>query len=150
MIQYESCKRCTNRKISRTEGILCGLTDVKPDFEEDCPSFDPDDIQISRLKRFEKTHNPEEVNKESIYRYLSTGIPLFAVGFAILIVPALNFGSGFVMVMSIIAALAGLGLIIISIMKASSNVSNHKMAEKKPGSLKEDEPENASEDLEIY
>ncbi len=148
MYQYESCKRCTNRKMSRTEGILCGLTDAKPTFEDECPDYNEDEAQVARLERFEKQHNPEEVNKESIYRYLTAGIPLFLVGFCFMFLPLLNMGIGFLQVVGGIATLIGLLLIILSVVKTTSNVVNHDNSKNKKGVPEESKPQ--SDDLEIY
>lgn len=40
MLYY--CKRCFNRTYSQEKGILCGLTNAKPNFENECPDFDHD------------------------------------------------------------------------------------------------------------
>lgn len=39
-IDYDRfCKRCVNYRFDLKRGIVCGLTDQKPDFEGDCPDF---------------------------------------------------------------------------------------------------------------
>mgnify|MGYP000029019876 FL=1 len=134
--------------MSRTEGILCGLTDAKPTFEDECPDYNEDEAQVARLERFEKQHNPEEVNKESIYRYLTAGIPLFLVGFCFMFLPLLNMGIGFLQVVGGIATLIGLLLIILSVVKTTSNVVNHDNSKNKKGVPEESKPQ--SDDLEIY
>ena len=37
------CRQCTNRKMDMQQGMLCGLTQAKADFEGECPSFDKDE-----------------------------------------------------------------------------------------------------------
>lgn len=37
--QLVFCKKCVNRKMNMQQGLLCGLTDKKADFEESCPNF---------------------------------------------------------------------------------------------------------------
>lgn len=44
------CKICTNRKMSDQSGIVCGLTDAKPEFEDQCPDFNADQAQIEYYK----------------------------------------------------------------------------------------------------
>lgn len=39
MEKIEWCKKCENRKFEFKQGIICGLTDEKPVFEENCPDF---------------------------------------------------------------------------------------------------------------
>ncbi|MCE7994232.1 MAG: hypothetical protein HEP71_19750 [Roseivirga sp.] len=44
------CKICTNRKMDQATGIVCGLTDAKPAFENECPDFQADEKQIEYYK----------------------------------------------------------------------------------------------------
>lgn len=39
MNKIEVCKKCVNRKFDRDRGIVCGLNNEKPSFENSCPSF---------------------------------------------------------------------------------------------------------------
>jgi hypothetical protein len=39
---FKYCHNCTNRKIDYKEGIICGLTRQKPDFEDECKDFNFD------------------------------------------------------------------------------------------------------------
>ncbi|MFY0603108.1 MAG: hypothetical protein JXQ93_04105 [Flavobacteriaceae bacterium] len=41
--QLTFCKKCTNRKMDLQQGILCNLTSRKPDFKDECPSFNLDE-----------------------------------------------------------------------------------------------------------
>ena len=42
------CTICTNRKVDFSTGLVCGLTDKKPDFEDSCPSFSKDEKEMER------------------------------------------------------------------------------------------------------
>lgn len=51
MKKIEVCKKCSNRKFDREKGIVCGLTNLKPAFEQTCPSFEQDqNISIEQKK----------------------------------------------------------------------------------------------------
>ena len=42
-INYDKwCKQCTNYKLDLSRGIICKLTQKKPDFIEDCNDFRSD------------------------------------------------------------------------------------------------------------
>ena len=40
--QLKFCKICKNQKFDFQHGVICGLTDKPADFQETCPSFNPD------------------------------------------------------------------------------------------------------------
>ncbi|KAB1065995.1 inorganic phosphate transporter [Salibacter halophilus] len=40
--RLELCKKCLNRKFDTKTGVVCGLTDEKPTFDETCPDFKKD------------------------------------------------------------------------------------------------------------
>ena len=40
------CKVCTNRKMDLKTGMVCGLTDAKPAFEETCPDYKEDAAEM--------------------------------------------------------------------------------------------------------
>jgi len=141
MEQLEICKRCNNREISRTEGILCSLTHQKPTFETECPDYKPDEKQISRLKRFEKAHNPKAVQMESVYKNLGTGIPLFVIGLLLTFGKGINRGMGFLILIGAICILIGLLFLIYATIRYSvavksddfqeEEIVNHKLRRKK-------------------
>lgn len=120
MIELEICKRCKNREISRTEGIICGLTHKKPSFEKECPKFVADEKQISRLKRFEKEHNPKAVLIESVYKNLGTGIPLFVIGLLLTFGKGINRGMLFLVLIGAICLFIGLLFIIYASIRYSA------------------------------
>jgi len=37
------CKRCTKRKFDYQKGLICSLTNEKPDFADECPDFERDE-----------------------------------------------------------------------------------------------------------
>jgi len=43
MDKIELCKKCTKRYFDMQQGIVCGLTQQKPEFEEECQSFEKDE-----------------------------------------------------------------------------------------------------------
>jgi hypothetical protein len=45
--RIDFCKICKNRSFNFNEGIICKLTNEKPSFEENCPSFDKDEREAS-------------------------------------------------------------------------------------------------------
>jgi predicted nucleic acid-binding Zn ribbon protein len=46
MDKIETCKKCSNQKFDRNQGIVCGLTGNKPTFEETCPDYKPTQTAI--------------------------------------------------------------------------------------------------------
>jgi Na+/melibiose symporter-like transporter len=141
MEELEICKRCKNREISRTEGILCGLTHEKPNFENECPDYSPDEKQIARLKRFEKEHNPKAVQMESVYKNLGTGLPLFVIGLLLTFGKGINQGMGFLILIGALCILIGLLFLIYASIRFSVALKsddfkeeekvNHKLRRKK-------------------
>ncbi len=53
------CKICTNRKMDQATGIVCGLTNEKPAFEEECPDFQADEKQIEYYKNRKEAEEQE-------------------------------------------------------------------------------------------
>lgn len=43
MNKIEQCKQCKKQKFDFKQGIVCGLTNEKPGFEDSCPDFENDD-----------------------------------------------------------------------------------------------------------
>lgn len=58
MSKTDICKKCKKKKLDLKRGIVCGLTNEKPTFENSCPNFDKDeaikDLKETRLKRNEQ------------------------------------------------------------------------------------------------
>lgn len=54
------CKICTNRKTDVSTGIVCGLTNEKPTFEDECADFKADEDQIQYYKERQKATENED------------------------------------------------------------------------------------------
>ena len=48
------CRVCHNRKLDMNTGIVCGLTNQKPQFEEKCPDIKVDEAEMNRLAKREQ------------------------------------------------------------------------------------------------
>ncbi len=57
--QLEYCKKCTKQKFDFSQGIICGLTNQKADFENECEHFEIDKAKIvneaEKLKKEKKS-----------------------------------------------------------------------------------------------
>lgn len=51
------CQQCKNRKLDLSSGMLCSLTNKKPDFKDDCNYFISDPEDKTELKKELKTPN---------------------------------------------------------------------------------------------
>ncbi len=47
-LQLQQCRHCKNRKTDYRQGMLCGLTGEKAEFEDNCPDFVKDETIIER------------------------------------------------------------------------------------------------------
>lgn len=55
MINYDKfCNKCKHYKFTLSEGILCGLTDTKPAFVDECENFECDPTRAKKLEIKEK------------------------------------------------------------------------------------------------
>ncbi|MFT5513813.1 MAG: putative RDD family membrane protein YckC [Bacteroidia bacterium] len=43
--KYSICETCTNRKFDPNSGLICGLTMLKPAFEDSCPDYNIDPFE---------------------------------------------------------------------------------------------------------
>lgn len=64
--QLVFCEKCTNRKMDMQQGMLCGLTDRKADFQGQCLQFVPD---TSIVERHDPLNPEDDVN---LYRLSET------------------------------------------------------------------------------
>lgn len=60
MDKIEVCKKCTNQKFDRDQGIVCGLTGQKPTFEKSCPDYNPTEAALFK----EQTKAPIKPNQQ--------------------------------------------------------------------------------------
>jgi len=61
--RLEICKKCDNREYSKT-GIICSLTNEKPNFEDKCSEFKIDPREIAKQQAKEKYKNIENDNSK--------------------------------------------------------------------------------------
>jgi hypothetical protein len=54
------CRICENRKMNPAIGLVCGLTNEKPNFETNCPDFKIDQPEADRLVKLERDAKEEE------------------------------------------------------------------------------------------
>ena len=52
--QLAFCKICTNQKFHSQQGIICGLTDARADFEGSCQHFEEDKAKVSEYEKREE------------------------------------------------------------------------------------------------
>jgi len=50
MDKINICKTCTNKKFDRDRGIVCGLTDQKPTFEDSCSDYNANETAVLQEK----------------------------------------------------------------------------------------------------
>lgn len=64
------CQNCKNRKFNSSVGIICGLTESKPTFEEICSNYSADEAAIARqseiYNRLDEREKQEEF-EQSLY-----------------------------------------------------------------------------------
>ena len=61
--QLQFCKVCTNRKMDMKQGLLCGLTNQKADFENECASFTKDEKAIARIDNEDALEHNDAIAK---------------------------------------------------------------------------------------
>lgn len=59
--QLQFCKKCENRKMDAQQGLLCGLTGQKADFERECPDFIRDETVQEVPRNIEDGFTPQEL-----------------------------------------------------------------------------------------
>lgn len=59
--QLEYCKKCTKQKFDFSQGIICGLTNQKADFENECEHFEIDKAKIVNEAEKLKTEKKSKV-----------------------------------------------------------------------------------------
>jgi predicted DNA-binding protein (UPF0251 family) len=56
------CRACQNRKFDPQQGLVCNLTQKKPEFVDTCPSFAIDEPEAIRLRDQERMAVQEETS----------------------------------------------------------------------------------------
>ena len=59
----EQCITCLNRKQSLKDGLRCGLTENKPDYNTNCDNFKADEKEVERRKQLDKDIKKEDQAK---------------------------------------------------------------------------------------
>lgn len=85
--KLQICKECKNR-IEYHSGLTCSITSSRPEFDDECPNYDPDHKEIEKnIRRAEK----EEANKTKVRGWLAfflwvgiAGGMIFSIGKIIL------------------------------------------------------------------
>lgn len=65
--KIELCSKCQKREFSTERGLVCSLTKEKPDFEDECASFDPDNEKIA----FQKSKDESRERSKSVSGWLA-------------------------------------------------------------------------------
>lgn len=60
--QLVFCKKCQNRKLDMKQGIICGLTDEKATFQDECPDFKLDEEAAAKEQAKVEDAEPLGVN----------------------------------------------------------------------------------------
>lgn len=58
--KLQFCRICTKRTMDFNVGVLCGLTQAKPAWEEKCNDFNYDEPEANRLANLQKAADSEE------------------------------------------------------------------------------------------
>lgn len=62
--QIEICRKCNFRKMDMMQGLLCGKTEAKATFEEECPEFEQDPDMIADPKEDKEFALPNKIEDE--------------------------------------------------------------------------------------
>jgi len=80
------CRTCQKRKLDPATGIVCSLTDKKPEFEEFCNDYQIDQAEADRLVALERAAVEEEQQggmfapeKKGIKKGMLGGIAMMAI-----------------------------------------------------------------------
>ena len=86
------CATCQNRKMDIKRGVVCSLTDEKPEFEVQCPEYNSDTAAIECQKDFEQRFGMFEQNDASIYgNSIKSSSWFYTIGWLSLINLAVSF-----------------------------------------------------------
>lgn len=59
--KIDVCSKCKNRKFTMQNGVVCGLTDAKPTFEDECASFVEDPSAATMAESYSEEESVAEV-----------------------------------------------------------------------------------------
>ena len=79
--KLDFCKKCENRSSDLKLGIVCSLTNAKPDFVESCKDFKPDQAEVQKeIARQQLEREAKEAIKMPVWQIvLSVIIALIAL-----------------------------------------------------------------------
>ena len=133
------CKICQNRSFSKAQGIVCGLTKEKPNFQDSCPDYLLDEDQKRRESRFNEAHNPKEVRKEAAIKILSGGLPLLAIGLFLTFFP-----------MPYIVGIIGIICMLLGLVFSAYGFARYVVQDNEPYRPKAENSDNDKKDLEVF
>ena len=114
--QLEICSLCKNKKMDMQQGMLCGLTNAKADFEYTCPNYDDDVEEIEKIERQEDEDNqPQKTISGWLAFFLWVGVGLGAIGSCVMAIAELV-DAGLSLVTSLIYAIYLGSLLITAIL----------------------------------
>ena len=93
--RLEFCKICQNRHVDLETGLVCSLTNVKPQFENSCGDFFKDEKEAERVlkMKLDAAGNARSQNGSlNPQKNINYGIFLTVVGILLLIFISLLFG----------------------------------------------------------
>jgi len=82
-LQY--CRVCQKRKFSASIGVICSLTEAKPDFETKCPDYFLDQVEAQRILVQEQKLVESEVQETGFFAPEQKGMKKGIVGGVIMI-----------------------------------------------------------------
>lgn len=99
--QLKFCSVCNHRKMDMKQGMLCGLTSAKADFDTACPNYDEDAKEKIKNERIEQEYQETLTVSGWLAFFLWVGVGLGAVGSCILAIAnlkgvGLTFITGFI------------------------------------------------------
>jgi hypothetical protein len=84
--RLEFCAKCGNRKFDPKQGIVCGLTDMKPTFEMSCPDYVLDPKALVQHRPMEYEESPvSDADKKKAGRDMLFGALWFVGGLIVTI-----------------------------------------------------------------
>ncbi len=78
MNKIDLCKKCTKRKFDTQQGIICGLTNEKPIFEDNCPDFEIDET-VKELKTQDLRPNEKRAKAILLLIWIMLGLEVVSL-----------------------------------------------------------------------
>lgn len=113
--QLKFCSVCKNRKMDMQQGMLCGLTNAKAEFEDKCENYDEDTVQVIKKENEEKEYQESLTVSGWLAFFLWVGVGLGAVASCIWNIVTL-FGVGLSGFTSLLFAVYLAGLVSIAVL----------------------------------